>query len=156
MPLIGSPKTIFSKLTTAKGAAAAATRILLRRFLFWGEQNPRSHEGRTADGAAVRRYVELLLVVFAASRGVQTIHSVTLAAALATMAAAFGIFARLQVVHINFFLLFAHICLSLGWGCVSRAESFSVFLVFGELTADARSPFVPRNCARHVLGRVGF
>ena len=66
---------------------------------------------RTAAVAAVRRYAELLLVVFAASSGVEAARPLaTLASALPTAAAAFSIFVRLQVAHFNiFFLLFAHI-----------------------------------------------
>ena len=66
---------------------------------------------RTAAVAAVRRYAELLLVVFAASSRVEAMRALaTLASALPTAAAAaLSIFARLQVAHINFFLLFAHI-----------------------------------------------
>jgi hypothetical protein len=58
----------------------------------------------------VRRYAELLLVVFAASSGVsEGITWTSVATGLAmTAAAALSVFARLHVAHINFFLLFAH------------------------------------------------
>jgi hypothetical protein len=64
--------------------------------------------------------------VFAASRSVNVARALmaTTATLAILMAAAFGVFARLQVVHVYFFLIlifFAHITF-LGLGCVSRIE----------------------------------
>jgi hypothetical protein len=77
-------------------------------FWFWGV----SRKTARRLEPAVRRHAQLLLVVFAASRGVEATRALAaVASALpAAAAATLSVFARLQVAHFDFFfLLFAHI-----------------------------------------------